>query len=222
MDGNDESSLTEQTDPDRVLETLMNGPAPPGVSGWTRPGALAALVGGLLALVSAVLLPLHLGGGMGLTVGIGFSLSGLALAGASMALGASLQQPHHHHRLRSWAFLGAAGFVVSSFGLLADLLDWPVLVSEIIAIFAVSVWWFVMGSHLIGVGKSGRMIVGSSARSLGFFCLVCAALSVGALTAQFVWSNLPPGAAPGRLVYLLWGPWGLWLAGLLARQRVLA
>lgn len=171
----------------------------------------------MLALISTALLPLHLGGGAGALVGIGYGLAGVALAGASMGFGAHRLQPHRARQLRYWAPLGAVGFLVSGAGLLADVLDWPMVLSEVLAIVAVAAWWIATAAHLLSrVDQQPDGGILGGARALGYVSLVCAVLALAAVVGQLVW-DAPIGAVPARFAYLLWGPWGLVLATRLAR-----
>ncbi len=209
---NDDSSLSSDPDPDPSSQR-----APLREAGWSSPAARVALAGGLLALVSTGLLPLHLGGGVGPLIGFGFALAGVALAGGSMAMGAGHLLPHRARQLRYWAILGAMGFLVSGLGLLADLADLPIIASEILAILAVVAWWLVVAGYLLSslaVDADGTAPRGG--RLLGWVSLACALLAFAALGAQLVWDP-PPGAVPARFAYVLWGPWGLALASRLAR-----
>lgn len=211
----DDSPLSSGTasDPDQY------GAAVDGTrrTGWSAPAPRAALLGGVFALISTVLLPLHLGGHAGTLVGVGFVLAALSLAGASMALGAHSLLPHRARQLRSWSLLGAMGFLVSGIGLIADLLDWPIVLSEVIAILAVGAWWCVVGGYLLlQVDRKPGAGMLADPRLLGYLSLACAVLALATVLAQFLW-EAPTGAVPARLAYLLWGPWGLVLAMRLAR-----
>ena len=219
----DDSSRSSGPDP-AIIEALGASGKPEAAiarTGWGLPGARAALVGGLLAALSTVLMPFHLGGSGGILGGMGFAAAGFALAGASMALGANSELPQRARHLRYWALLGAMGFLISGAGLVADLLDWPILLSEILAVSAVAAWWLVVGGYLAfrpqPASSAGSVLVGG--RALGAFSLICASAALAALALQVVW-QAPDGAVPARLSYLMWGPWGLWLATRLARHPV--
>jgi hypothetical protein len=154
-----------------------------------------AFLGGLLSLAATVLLPFHLGGGLGALITAGFLMGGVALAAASLALARSLRVPGAF----LWALAGAAGFVVSGAALWGDVIERPFVIGEIAAVAAVAVWWLAVWRGLRGRTR------------LAGFSVLCAACAVGALVGQFVWEP-PAGAVPVRFAYVLWGPWGLWLA----------
>lgn len=171
------------------------------------PGALAAAVGGLSALAASALLPFHAGGGLGGWIAWLFLAAGLLLAAASMAFAARFPR-QGSCGLRSWAVLGAAGFAVSGYGLVGDLIESPLVTGEIAAVLALGLWWG-------AVGALGRSRVPKFA-ALSIACAAGAALS---LLTQFVWSSPPAGAIPVRFAYVLWAPWGLALAAVLADRR---
>jgi len=162
----------------------------------------AALLGGLLSLAATVLLPFHLGGTFGNAIGFLFLAGGIMLALASLSLGGELRERVPAARL--WAVLGAAGFVVSGAGLVGDVIEQPFVRAEIAAVAAVAVWW-----TLVGWGLRRRTLFAG-------FSLLCAMCAAGALIGQVVWEP-PAGAVPARFAYVLWGPWGLWLAAIRAR-----
>ena len=173
-------------------------------------GALAAGAGGILALVASVLLPFHAGGSQvaGLPAGTWiawlFLASGLLLAAGSMAFAARFPR-HESGGLRSWAVLGAAGFAVSGYGLVGDVIERPLVAGEIAAVVAVGLWWGAVGAF-----------AREHSSKLAAFSLLCAAGAAGALLTQYVWSSPPAGAIPARFAYVLWAPWGLALAKVLA------
>lgn len=176
-----------------------------GGSGALEPWIAAS--GGLLALGASALLPFHLGGGYGTWITAGFLIGGVLLGLGSIAF--AMRFPREESRMvRNWAILGAAGFAVSGAGLLGDVLERPIVGAEIVAVFAVAVWWVAVWWELRG-RRPGRWF--------GRFSLLCAAAVVAALGAQLVWEP-PAGAVPARFAYVLWGPWGLWLALDLARR----
>ncbi len=160
-----------------------------------------AFLGGLLALAGTVLLPFHLGGGLGALITAGFLMGGVALAVASVTLAGRLRVPGAW----LWAILGAAGFVVSGLGLWGDVIERPLVRAEIAAVAAVAAWWLAVWRGFRGRSR------------FAFFSLLCAACAVGAIVGQYVWEP-PAGAVPVRFAYVLWGPWGLWLAA--AAKRV--
>ncbi|HUP18340.1 MAG TPA: hypothetical protein VM778_00140 [Gemmatimonadota bacterium] len=168
-----------------------------------------ALLGGLLTLAATVLLPFHLGGGFGTLIAIGFLAGGLLLAAASIGFAGSFPRDSGGRWLRNWALLGAAGFAVSGAGLVGDVVDRARVSAEIVAVVAVAAWWLAVGWRL-RAAKPGR--------GFGRFSLLCALASVAALAAEVAWEP-PAGAVPARFAYLLWGPWGLWLARVRARSR---
>lgn len=174
----------------------------------SRGGSAAAWtagLGGLLSLAATVLLPFHLGGGLGTWIAVGFLLGGLLLAGASIGFAGS----GGGGWLRFWAVLGAAGFAVSGVGLVGDVVDRPWVDAEIAAVVAVAVWWTAVWWRLRGE-RPGR--------GFGCFSLLCAVSSLAALAAEVAWEP-PAGAVPARFAYVLWGPWGLWLAAVRHRRR---
>ena len=208
----DDSSLANDSEPQSTDRNAT--PAAPQAPGA---GRFSALTGGLLALVSTALLPLHLEGGSGIAVGIGFALAGFALAASSLAVGALDTSSYRDRTLRSWSILGAVGFLLAGMGLLADLFGWQVLFTELLAIFAVGVWWGRLAQHLMGWGgaSDGVRIFN---RLAGSVTLACAAAALLAFVVQFSWTDAPAGAVPARFVYLLWGPWGLVLARSIAHR----
>jgi len=186
--------------------------------GWRIPGEYAALLGGGLAVVSTALLPLHFLGGGGVPTGIGFGLAGLVLAAATLAIGAGSRLPRRMRSLQSWALLGAAGFAVSGLGLVADLLDWPIVASEVVAVIAVVAWWLAIGTRLLGAARDPE-VEGfyGQASVLGWASLACAALAAVAVLAQLFVPTV--GGVPARMAYVLWGPWGLIAGRALRRTR---
>jgi hypothetical protein len=56
----------------------------------------------------------------------------------------------------------------------------------------------------------------SRAPKFATFSLVCAAGAALSLLIQFAWTSPPAGAIPIRFAYVLWAPWGLALAAVLA------
>ncbi len=214
MQPSDEGS-TENAGDDPQVAANDDDPA----SGWQLPVARSALAGGTLALLSAVALFFHLAGRSGLVVGWGFALAAVALAAASVALGARPVLPRRARQLRSWALLGAAGFLVSGVGLLADLADWPIVLSEVMAVLAVGAWWAMIGWHVLG-RTNGKEPGSASGRAFGYLSSACAVLSIVAVGAHLM-LDVPAGAAPVRMAYVLWGPWGLVLARRVARGPVL-
>ncbi|HUF88400.1 MAG TPA: hypothetical protein VMR66_00290 [Gemmatimonadota bacterium] len=179
------------------------------MSATGKVGAGAALVGGLAALAGSALLPFHAGGGLGEWIAGLFFVAGLALALASIELGSRAPRARaDRFGLRSWASLGAAGFVVGGSGLIGDVLERPIVAAEIAGVAAVAAWWL----------TSGRALRGGPAAGLGTLSLVLVALSMVALALQLVWSP-PAGAVPARFAYALWGPWGVWLGVTLHRRR---
>lgn len=174
-------------------------------SGWRTAETLAAATGGAAALAASVLLPFHLGGGLGDAIAGGYLLAGLLLALASIGFAARF--PRGTGALRSWAVLGAAGFAVGGAGLVADVVERPIVGWELAGVGAVAVWWTAVWWRLRGSGRG---------RWFGRFSLLCAASAAAALVGQVVWEP-PAGAVPARFAYVLWGPWGLWLAVVLAR-----
>jgi hypothetical protein len=189
-------------------------------SGWRRPAARAALLGGVLAIAATVALFFHLAGRSGLVVGWGFALAAVALAAASVALGATPVLPRRARQLRSWALLGAAGFLVSGVGLLADLADWPIVLSEVMAVLAVGGWWAMMAWHVLRKPNVMELDAQESERAFGYLSGAFALLAIAAVGAHFM-LEVPSGAAPVRMAYVLWGPWGLALARRVARGPVL-
>ncbi|MGH7558532.1 MAG: hypothetical protein ACREMD_12295 [Gemmatimonadota bacterium] len=174
-------------------------------------GALAAGIGGLSALAASLLLPFHAGSarlaGVELDAWVAwlFLAAGLLLAGASMAFAARFPL-HGSGGLRSWAVLGAAGFAVSGYGLVGDLIESPLVMGEIAAVVALGLWWGAVGLH-------GR----PQAPKFAVFSLVCAAGGAVSLLIQLLWTTPPAGAIPVRFAYVLWAPWGLALAAVLSR-----
>ncbi len=158
-----------------------------------------ALIGGALALASTVLLPFHLGGGFGAVIAVGFLAGGAMLGLASIRFAGSLAGGGG---LRVAATLGAAGFVISGAGLLLDVVARAYVPVEIAAVVAVAVWWLAVGWRL----RAAR-----PGRGFGRFSLLCGTAALAALAAEIAWEP-PAGAVPARFAYVLWGPWGLWLA----------
>ena len=189
-------------------------------SGWQLPVARSALAGGALATGSTLMLLFHLAGRSGLVVGWGFALAAVALATASVALGAGPTLPRRARQLRSWAFLGAAGFLVSGIGLLADLADWPILLGEVMAVMAVGSWWAMIGYHVLRRPSTNALHAHASGRGFGYLSSAFAVLTIIAVAAQLM-LEVPAGAAPVRMAYVLWGPWGLMLACRVARGPML-
>ena len=175
----------------------------------TALGAVAALLGGIAALAGTILLPIHAGGGLGAWIAGSFLFAGLALALASIDLGsrAPRSEPERADRIRSWAALGAGGFAIGGAGLVADVIEHPIVSAEIAGVLAVAAWWV----------QSGRALRRGSAGGLGAVSLVLAALALLALVLQLAW-DAPAGAVPARFAYVLWGPWGVWLAASLRRN----
>ncbi|HKY60071.1 MAG TPA: hypothetical protein VJP59_03580 [Gemmatimonadota bacterium] len=169
-------------------------------------GALSAGAGGACALAASALLPFHAGGGLGGWIAWLFLVAGLLLAAASMAFAARF--PRHKGGLRSWAVLGAAGFAVSGYGLVGDLIESPLVAGEIAAVVALGLWWG-------AVGVLGRPTVPKFAA----FSLVSAAGAALSLLVQLVWTSPPAGAIPVRFAYILWAPWGLALGAVLAGRN---
>jgi hypothetical protein len=168
--------------------------------------ALASGAGGVCALAASALLPFHAGGGLGGWIAWLFFAAGLLLAAASMAFAARFPR-HRRGGLRSWAVLGAAGFAVSGYGLVGDLIESPLVTGEIAAVVALGFWWG-------AVGVLGR----SRAPRFAAFSLLCAVGAALSLLIQFAWASPPAGAIPIRFAYILWAPWGLALAAVLADQ----
>jgi hypothetical protein len=162
----------------------------------------AALLGGLFALAATVLLPFHVGGLFGAAIGALFLAGGVLLAVASIGLGGLLAERVSSAKV--WALVGAAGFVVSGAGLVGDVVEYPFVRAEIVAVAAVALWWVA-----VWWGLRRRTLFAA-------FSLLCAACAAGALVGQVVWEP-PAGAVPARFAYVLWGPWGLWLAAV--RER---
>ena len=162
----------------------------------------------------------HLAGRSGLVVGWGFASAAVALAAASIALGATEALPRRARRLRPWALLGAAGFLVSGVGLLADLADWPIVLTEVMAVLAVASWWAMIGWHMLRRPDAARLDTESSGRGFAYLSGALALLAVAAVAAHFM-MEVPSGAAPVRMAYVLWGPWGLALARRVPRDPVL-
>ena len=179
------------------------------MSATGKVGAGAAVAGGLAALAGSALLPFHGGGGLGEWIAGLFFVAGLALALASIELASRAPRTGSDRTgLRSWASLGAAGFVVGGAGLMGDVLERPIVAAEIAGVAAVAAWWV----------ASGRALRGGPAARLGTLSLVLAGLAMGALALQLAWSA-PAGAVPARFAYTLWGPWGVWLGVTLHRRR---
>lgn len=168
----------------------------------TSRGGRAAFWGGLFALAATILLPFHLGGTFGEAIAMLFLAGGLLLALASLRLGAALSARVAGARLGALA--GGLGFVVSGAALVGDVVERPFVQAEVAAVAATALWWIVTWS-----GFRGR------ARFAGF-SLLAAACALGAIAGQYLWEP-PAGAVPVRFAYVLWGPWGLWLAA--ARDR---
>lgn len=162
----------------------------------------SAAIGAIFALLATILLPMHAGGGHGGWIAAGFLVAGVALAIASVGLGRQVTM-NDRDGFRSLATLGAAGFVVSGAGLLADVVWHPIVTSEVVAVMAVGLWWAAVWWRSKGHAR------------LAGFSLVCAVLVAVALVTQFTWRSVPPGVVPARFAYVLWGPWGLWLAAAL-------
>lgn len=169
-------------------------------------GARYAALGGGAALAATVLLPFHLGGGLGTAIAIGFAIGGVFLGLASLATGRRFSRAGGGW-MRAAAALGAAGFVVSGLALVGDVVERPFVTGEVAAIAATAVWWAVVGRRTRREGT----------RFAGFSLLAAAGAGV-ALLGQVVWEP-PAGAVPARFAYVLWGPWGLWLAAVLSRRR---
>ncbi|MBW3661161.1 MAG: hypothetical protein KY397_05955 [Gemmatimonadetes bacterium] len=172
--------------------------------GSTRGATLAGL-GGLVALAASVLLPFHLGGGLGTAIAVGFLAGGALLAMASIELASRFPRDSGGRWMRNWAVLGAAGFFVSGLGLVGDVVERPIVTAEIAAVAATAAWWVAVWWRL----RDRR-------RWFAGFTLLAAAGSIAALIGQAVWEP-PAGAIPARFAYVLWGPWGLWLAAVLVR-----
>ena len=215
MQPSDEGSIESAGDDPQVAANDDDS-----ASGWQLPVARSALAGGTLALVSTVALFFHLAGRSGLVVGWGFALAAVALAAASVALGARPVLPRRARQLRSWALLGAAGFLVSGVGLLADLADWPIVLSEVMAVLAVGAWWAMIRWHVLGRTNGKEPGSDASGRAFGYLSSACAVLSIAAVGAHLM-LDVPAGAAPVRMAYVLWGPWGLVLARRVARGPML-
>ena len=175
----------------------MSAAANAGSTRGARGVAAAALGGGLLSLAATVLLPFHLGGTLGTAIAGLFFAGGLLLAVASLRLGGALAGRVVGARLG--AALGALGFAVSGAALVGDVVERPFVVAEIGAVAVVAVWWW-----LVARGFRGRA-------KFSFFSLLCAACALAALAGHFLWEP-PAGAVPVRFAYVLWGPWGVWLA----------
>lgn len=172
-------------------------------------GVGAAFVGGLSAIAGSALLPFHAEGGLGTWIAGLFLVAGLALAVATIELASRASRlAGEGVGIRSWAALGAAGFVVGGAGLVGDVIDQPIVAAEIAGVVAVVAWWV----------TAGRALRSGPASALGAFSLLLAALALGALALQLVW-EAPAGAIPARFAYVLWGPWGLWLGAALFRHR---
>ncbi|MDX1661261.1 MAG: hypothetical protein R3326_05675 [Gemmatimonadota bacterium] len=172
----------------------------------TTRGPWLAGLGGALALAATVLLPFHLGGGYGTVIAIGFLAGGVLLALVSIDLAARLPRDGGGRWMRNWATLGAAGFFVAGLGLVADVAGRPAIPAEIAAIMATAAWW----------GAAWWFLRRRRPTGFARFSLLAAAASIAALIGQIV-LDPPAGAVPARFAYVLWGPWGLWLAAVLAR-----
>lgn len=168
----------------------------------TGGGRAPAAIGGLLTLAASMLLPFHVTHDLGAAIAAGFLAGGVALAIASLAVGGAIRSRVFAAPL--WALTGAAGFVVSGAGLVGDVVERPFVDAEIAAVAAVAVWWIA-----VWLGLRGRALFAG-------FSLLCAACAVAAIVGQYVWEP-PAGAVPVRFAYVLWGPWGLWLAASRAR-----
>lgn len=171
-------------------------------------GTGAAFAGGLAALAGAALLPFHAGGGGGKWIAGLFFVAGLALALAAVELASRARLKGPEAGLRSWASLGAAGFVVGGSGLIGDVLDRPIVTAEIAGVVAVAAWWL----------ASGRALRAGSASRLGTLSIALAGLALAAVALQLAWTA-PAGAVPVRFAYVLWGPWGVALGVTLRRYR---
>ena len=172
-------------------------------------GVGAAFAGGLAALAGSALLPVHAGGGLGTWIAGLFLVAGLALALASIELASRVPRPAGEGAgIRSWAALGAAGFVVGGAGLVGDVIEMPIVAAEIAGVVAVAAWWV----------TAGRALRSGPGSAFGTFSLVSAALALVALALQLTW-DAPAGAIPARFAYVLWGPWGVWLGAALSRHR---
>lgn len=167
-------------------------------------GSVAAGAGGLAALAGSALLPFHAGGGLGSWIAGLFLAAGLLLAAGSMAFATRFPR-HGSGGLRSWAVLGAAGFAVSGYGLVGDLIESPLVIGEIAAVAAFGFWWGAVG-----------VLARSRWPKFAAFSLLCAAGALVAVLVHFLWSDPPAGAVPVRFAYVLWAPWGLALAAALA------
>lgn len=179
-------------------------------------GALAAAIGGLAALAASLMLPFHAGSARLAGIELGawiawlFLAAGLLLAGASMAFAA--RSPRHASAgLRSWAVVGAAGFAVSGYGLVGDLIESPLVMGEIAAVIALGLWWGAAG--VVGRSRAPKFAV---------FSILCAIGAAASLLTQVLWTAPPAGAIPVRFAYVLWAPWGLALAVVLARPGTTA
>lgn len=168
--------------------------------GGSSKGPAMAMLGGLAALAASVLLPLHLGGGLGTAIALGFLAGGVLLAMASIDLASRYPRDSGGRWMRNWAVLGAAGFFVAGLGLVGDVVERPVVEAEFAAVAATAVWWVVVWWRL----RARR-------RWFAAFSLLAAVASLVALVGEVVWEP-PAGAVPARFAYVLWGPWGIWLA----------
>lgn len=168
-------------------------------------GPWLAGLGGAAALAATVLLPFHLGGGLGTLIAIGFLAGGALLALASIDLASRRPRDSGGRWMRNWATLGAAGFFVAGLGLVGDVVERAYVPAEVAAIAATAAWWAAVWWFLR-----------ERAKWFARFSLLLAAASIAALLGQVVWEP-PAGAVPARFAYVLWGPWGLWLAAVLAR-----
>lgn len=169
-------------------------------------GPWLAGLGGAAALAATVLLPFHLGGGFGTVIAIGFFGGGVLLAMASIDLASRLPRDSGGRWMRNWATLGAAGFFVAGLGLVGDVVERAYVPAEVAAITATAAWWTAVWWFL----RNRRP------KWFARFSLLAGVASIGALVGQVVWEP-PAGAVPARFAYVLWGPWGLWLAAVLAR-----
>lgn len=177
----------------------------PPDGGWARAEVAAAALGGFLSLAATVLLPFHLGGGLGAWIAAGFLAAGILLGIASIGLAGRFRRDGGGRWIRNWALLGAAGFAVSGWGLVGDVIERPWVAGELAAVVAVAAWW-----TAVWWGVRDRR------RWFARFSLLCAASAAAALVAEALW-EAPAGAVPARFAYTLWGPWGLWLAAVLRR-----
>lgn len=171
-----------------------------------KAGPWLAELGGAAALAATVLLPFHPGGGLGTLIAIGFLAGGVLLALASIDLATRLPRDSGGRWMRNWATLGAAGFFVAGLGLVGDVVERPYVHAELAAIAATAAWWAAVWWFL----RNRRP------KWFARFSLLLAVASIVALVGQVV-REPPAGAVPARFAYVLWGPWGLWLAVVLAR-----